>query len=893
MSDRIVHQLRQRLSLRTPQADSLAILAELLNCAVIDHNADPTAALTAIQNHWPQVADFERDFPSICFALATGVGKTRLMGAFIAYLALIGKSRHFLVLAPNTTIYQKLINDFTPGNQKYVFTGIPELAQHAPLLITGDNYENGRAKDLLGAPIHINIFNIGKIDKEESPKGRPRMRRLQETLGESYYDYLAGLTDLVLIMDEAHRYRASAGAKAIDGLKPILGLELTATPKTVGAHSKPFQNVIYRYDLSQAINDGLVKEPAVATRKDFDPKSVSPEHLERIKLEDAVHHHDHVAVELERYHHRTGQPQKHPFILVVAQDTDHARQLRAFIESAAFFEGRFKDKVIEVHSAQRGEESEEALTRLIALEQDGRTEIVIHVNKLKEGWDVNNLYTIVPLRASASDILTEQTLGRGLRLPYGIRLSTSDNPDFAALDRLTVIAHDRFDDVIQQAKQPGSILMQRLEIGEGGDIPAAGATLLKMPSVAETMILGNRLNLPGLVETAPVYQFKNQQEQQTTETILQVIPQLETRLSHAAELRRPEIQRQIAQQVRERIPATPDQPELPITEMVARVANTIADRTISIPQLHVFPKQPVSYHFPDFDLTGLDTLHYLPLDQGLVIQDLRTHVRTYLDHAAHDIHEAQLENALVRYLKKYPEIDYEAHADLLYKLAGQIIKQLRAYLNTDAEIANVLLHHGPALTQFIFTQMKQHLITVPLNERDYEVRIMRGFTLLQPQSFHLAPGQQPQHFRQAIAPLSATPRHLFHGFSKCCYPLQQFDSDPERRFAALLETDSQVEKWLKPARGQFQIEYRHGNHYEPDFVIETRDRMLIGEVKDQQKLQDSLVQAKQQAAIRWCWAASQSMPTMTIKPWFYLLIPDDLITGAATIAGLSARCIQG
>jgi type III restriction enzyme len=43
--------------------------------------------------------------------------------------------------------------------------------------------------------------------------------------------------------------------------------------------------------------------------------------------------------------------------------------------------------------------------------------VVIHVNKLKEGWDVRNLYTIVPLRASASDILTEQTLGRGLRLP--------------------------------------------------------------------------------------------------------------------------------------------------------------------------------------------------------------------------------------------------------------------------------------------------------------------------------------------------------------------------------------------------------------------------------------------------------------------------------------------
>ena len=141
--------------------------------------------------------------------------------------------------------------------------------------------------------------------------------------------------------------------------------------------------------------------------------------LERIKLEDAVHNHDHVAVELDRYHRVSGRPKVHPFILVVAQDTDHARSIRQSIESEDFFKERFKDKVIEVHSALTGQENDEAMARLVALETDQRTEIVVHVNKLKEGWDVTNLYTIVPLRASASDILTEQTLGRGLRLPYG------------------------------------------------------------------------------------------------------------------------------------------------------------------------------------------------------------------------------------------------------------------------------------------------------------------------------------------------------------------------------------------------------------------------------------------------------------------------------------------
>ena len=105
--------------------------------------------------------------------------------------------------------------------------------------------------------------------------------------------------------------------------------------------------------------------------------------------------------------------------MLVAQDTDHSREILEQIQSDAFFDGRYKDKVIEINSALRGEESEEATTKLLELEHTDETEIVIHVNKLKEGWDVTNLYTIVPLRASASDILTEQTLGRGLRLPYG------------------------------------------------------------------------------------------------------------------------------------------------------------------------------------------------------------------------------------------------------------------------------------------------------------------------------------------------------------------------------------------------------------------------------------------------------------------------------------------
>ena len=901
MIDRNVRTISQRLSLRKPQSDSLEILADVMGRIDPSKNSETTTMLDAIRDAYPSVEAFEHDFPSLCFALATGVGKTRLMGAFISYLYLSGKSRHFFVLAPNKTIYEKLITDFSPESPKYVFRGIAEFASSPPLIITGDNYESGvgvrfdggRSSDLFGSDVHINIFNVDKINKEESPRGTPRMKRLQETIGESYYAYLSRLDDLVLVMDESHRYRASAGANAIDGLKPILGLELTATPKAVGARPVPFRNVIYNYSLGQAMADGFVKEPAVATRKDFDPRSVGEQELEQIKLEDAVHHHDHVAVELDRYHRTTGAPKVTPFILIVAADTTEAKRLREFVESEQFFKGRFKGKVAEVHSNLRGEESEEAMQRLVALERDGRTEIVIHVNKLKEGWDVTNLYTIVPLRASASEILTEQTLGRGLRLPFGKRVSKGGNEEFAALDRLTVIAHERFDDIIARAHEPGSIVMKALEIGEGCDISATGATLINTPSIAEMIVTGAQPEIPGFTEQPhPAFVFSSPEEGRAAEVTLEVIKRYERKLGSAEALRETAVQQQIAEEVRDLV--RPIQGTLEgvvqeprIDQIVQTVAVTVADRTISIPQIVVLPKKQVTFTFEEFDLANLESVNMRPIEDGIIIEDLRTQARVYLARAIDDPREARPEDYLVRYLIERNEIDYDAHAPLLYKLAGQMVARIRCYLADAAEVENVLLRHGRQLAEFIFAQMMNHYRETPLGEDDYEVNVTRGFMLLQAQPMNVPQGQRVRDFRQAVAPLSETRKHVFGNFKKCCYPLQKFDADPERRLAVTIDGDANVEKWLKPGRNQFRIDYRSGESYEPDFVVETTTKMLICEVKAKNELEDPIVKAKAAAATKWCKTATQHAGGA--KPWAYLLIPDDQITGSATLDGLAAK----
>jgi type III restriction enzyme len=165
-----VNDVTKRLSLRPPQRDSLEILARVCEIVSLQKDGDTTRALETIRSEFPTVEDFERDFPSLCFAIATGVGKTRLMGAFIAYLHLSEGIRHFFVLAPNLTIYNKLIADFTPNTSKYVFQGIAEFAGNPPEIITGDNYESGRGIregymfDM--SQVHVNIFNISKINSE-------------------------------------------------------------------------------------------------------------------------------------------------------------------------------------------------------------------------------------------------------------------------------------------------------------------------------------------------------------------------------------------------------------------------------------------------------------------------------------------------------------------------------------------------------------------------------------------------------------------------------------------------------------------------------------------------------------------------------------------------------
>ncbi|WP_201567965.1 DEAD/DEAH box helicase family protein, partial [Psychrobacter immobilis] len=207
--------------------------------------------------------------------------------------------------------------------------------------------------------VRINVFNIAKINTEVRGGKAPRIKRLAETLGESYFEYLSNLPDLVLLMDESHRYRADAGMRALNELNPLFALELTATPFTESSRGPVyFKNVVIDYPLACAIDDGFVKEPAVVTQLNFDVTQYDKEELETIKLMDGIRIHEQTKVDLTTYAYENDTKLVKPFMLVIARDTTHAAELLSKLESV--FESRYRGKVIQVDSSKKEEETIQA-----------------------------------------------------------------------------------------------------------------------------------------------------------------------------------------------------------------------------------------------------------------------------------------------------------------------------------------------------------------------------------------------------------------------------------------------------------------------------------------------------------------------------------------------------
>lgn len=851
------------MSLRKPQEKSLKILEEIVNSVMLRKGMNLKAALGAVHAMYPICSDFERDFMSLTFALATGVGKTRLMGAFIAYLYTQHNIKNFFVVAPNTTIYEKLKKDLSDNNSpKYVFRGLGCFST-LPQIITDDDYKE-KTLSLFESDIHIFVYNIDKFNKEGA-----NMKKVNELIGDSFYQFLSNLPDLVLIMDESHHYRAEKGFQALNELNPLLGLELTATPLvTKGTKQVPFKNVVYEYPLSKAIEDGYTRTPFAVTRSDIDFYNFGDEQFDKMMLLDGISCHENTKRKLEMYAVNNSTPDKplrvvKPFMLVVCKDTTHAAWVEEYIRSDEFRGGAYRNKTIVVHSKQKGAESDANTRLLLDVESaENPVEIVIHVNMLKEGWDVNNLYTIVPLRTAASKILREQMVGRGLRLPYGERTGDRD------VDAVMLTAHDKFADILEEAQKGDSIF-------KAGNV-------IKAEEIVPEQVVYTQLT----IETEPdktlemAYQRTGIQKTDATDALLkkaaelinqEVTAHIQTTPTHTVT---PAQVQQIADSVKAKVADDKDlgdvfkENEMPLaawmlyqTEETHRAAQA---KFIPIPRIKVTDAGVEEYVFVDFDLDMAEFTH-VPIKNELLVQNLEDmQDRQRIKGDAIDFEGYNPKKVILEQLRTKPEIDYEKCSILLFKLITQLCDHYSAQYG-DNGMRNIVMMYKRDIGNKIYKQMMQHFYCENgfLQE---EVVGTRDYNLQQSFSYK----QRVDLYESYTEDIRSV---LFDGIKKGVFSTAKFDSHPELLLARVLEGDGEVQNWLRPAPREFNITYNHGHNYEPDFVVETEDVIYLVEVKGEDKLNDPDVIAKKKRGIQYCEVATRWGKANGYKEWRYLFIP--------------------
>ena len=374
--------------------------------------------------------------------LATGVGKTYLMAAFVEYLRRQGVG-NVLIVTPGKTVQAKTVQNFSLGAAKYI-SGSPT----PPDVVTPQDYSawinrsNGAAMLSHGreAPVLAFIFNIQQLIAPKEAEGdthggtqeamRRKPRRFDENAG-VLFDYLKDQDDLVVIADESHLYGATAVAfnAALRELEPAATIGLTASV------DKKKDHVIFEYPLYKAIKDKYVKAPVLAFRKDgYGTDQASEEQ----QLRDALQLRGIKQTYYDSYAASNHRDRVNAVVFVVCSDVPHATQVADLLRTPEYFG---KDSaVLQVDNQHDDDATQKALNNLD--KPDSPVLAVVSVNKLKEGWDVKNIAVVVTLRAMASEVLTQQTMGRGLRLPFGSYTGVGQ------IDQLDIISHQSFAELL-------------------------------------------------------------------------------------------------------------------------------------------------------------------------------------------------------------------------------------------------------------------------------------------------------------------------------------------------------------------------------------------------------------------------------------------------------------
>lgn len=747
---------------------------------------------------------------------ATGVGKTYILAGAIEYLAAVGV-RNFAVITPGRTILEKTVANFTPGSPKSLLTGM----EVRPVVITAENFNTAAMRAAMDDPTQVKlfIFTVQALTKPTSQAGR-KTHKFQEGLGRAFYDHLDAQDDLVIFADEHHCYYGPGFSAAVRDLTPWALVGLTATP-----HKKtPPEQIIYRYPLAAAIADRLVKTPVLVGRKD-DRADATTKLLDGVRLLEAK------VAAVERYCAETGANPVNPVMLVIAQSIDEAEAHAELLRSPSFAGGRYADCVLVVHSKKPDED----LAKLQSVEDDDSPiRIIVSVGMLKEGWDVKNVYVIASMRSSVSEILTEQTLGRGLRLPFG------SYTDWELLDTLEVLAHERYEDLLRKAKVINQAFIDhrtRAVLRRN----AAGQEVAVIES--EPVVVGVAAepagDEPRAADKGPLFTG-------TPQTYAQpVIETVEARQEQAAA-----------------------QAEVP--ELHPRPAPV----QLVIPQLRM---TAVQSPFSLADITDREPFHRLgqrlardPVGELRRIR-LSAHVVETLDGLRHT--ELAPSRTIDRVESPASLIPLE---DAIRRLADQVLAApvVPARKGQRAQLA-------PLLEAFVTGLGDQAELILS----SYLDRAAAGFIQLvgeEQRRFTAAPRYDEVLDLRQFAPVrhgrpvtSADRYGAFRkgvgyvGWERSLYDQVWFDSATEREMANLIDDTGGIDVWARLHLRDLEIRY-DGGTYNPDFLAAADGQRWVIETKADRDLQSENVQAKRQAAQRW--ANHVTADERVADRWSYLLV---------------------
>lgn len=897
---RITEKIRWAMSLRAPQFEALTYfdaISEKIDYRISTKEEAEKAASENCQGKHAIKVDKEFDFPSFCFDMTTGIGKSRLMGACIYYLYKTKGYKHFFILAPGNTIYDKMRREAVPSHPKYMFKGL-EAEMGRPKVYDGENYLSYPVKfqqqEIVlekTSEIQIFIFNISKIFTRGDIQFK--FHEFHENLGGSFAQVLRSFDDLVFCMDEAHRYYAPASMKAINYLQPKLGLEFTATPKNTN------KNIIYHYGLAEGAGRFL-KIPVVTGRTNT--AGYSEEDIEEMKLKDGIKLHERRKAVVYKYCFENNFEQVKPIVLVACKDTSHAQKIKAMIDSDAFFDGRYLGKVIEIDSSTGSAETEENIQKLLTIEKNTNPiEIVLHVYKLKEGWDVNNLFTIIPLNAAKSDILALQTIGRGLRLPFGEITGVDE------LDTLDIVAHDHYREIIDDVKNNPIFKQRNLDDEDVEETSTVKVTstvnddnasifeeIFKQANVTSFQQL-DATNTEDLYKAYEKTFIKRHRPKKKTDeesgqmTLSDFFPE-PTKEGTQSEEDSKESGASSPKEAVEGIAVPVDidinQGNADLAKRVIPYVRAIFEKkieelkrvAISVPRIGMIYSSEIAFkpvtvkrNVVDFEVASAKIERYDAVN-GKLLQEIEA------DALEVDDPENLLACSLLEVIPELSADDAEFILD--------VVEQYLALIEGDDEEKKKIVRRYATV---IIDDLKGQIYAAKEEKTEFTFQVQNdlimftGFVKNTKKDGRLS-------FKKDIPDKKNIRKYIFEGYKKSFYPENSFDSDDERRLAVILEEDDDVVRYIKPPLNQMGLYYRAGKQYNPDFLIETKDAKYMIEVKASNQTEQEDVLEKARAGMKWCECATQV--DADHKKWIYRMIPGDKIAIGNTFKYVAGMAVQ-